>query len=95
VEANIDLGFEEDERDYGVGASIMHELGLGKVKLITNNPVKRAGIEGYGIKVVENVPLQIPPNEHNLSYLRTKKNKMGHLLELMEDKDFKIVNGEK
>jgi len=95
VEANLDLGFEEDERDYGVGASIMHELGLGKVKLITNNPVKRAGIEGYGIKVVENVPLQIPPNEHNLSYLRTKKNKMGHLLELMEDKDFKIVNGEK
>jgi 3,4-dihydroxy 2-butanone 4-phosphate synthase / GTP cyclohydrolase II len=90
VEANLDLGFEEDERDYGVGASIMRELGLGKVRLITNNPVKRAGLEGYGITITENVPLIIPPNEHNLSYLKTKKNKMGHLLELLEDKDFKI-----
>ncbi|HJZ40508.1 MAG TPA: bifunctional 3,4-dihydroxy-2-butanone-4-phosphate synthase/GTP cyclohydrolase II [Bacteroidales bacterium] len=94
VEANLDLGFEEDERDYGVGASILHELGLGKVKLITNNPVKRAGLEGYGIIVVKNIPLNIPPNEHNHFYLRTKKNKMGHLLELLEDKDFKIVNGD-
>jgi 3,4-dihydroxy 2-butanone 4-phosphate synthase / GTP cyclohydrolase II len=90
VEANLDLGFEEDERDYGVGASIMHELELGKVRLITNNPIKRAGLEGYGITVVENVPLIIPPNEHNLVYLKTKKNKMGHLLELLEDNDFKI-----
>jgi len=92
VEANLDLGFEEDERDYGVGASILHELGLGKVRLITNNPVKRAGLEGYGIIVVNNIPLNIPPNEHNLFYLKTKKNKMGHLLELLEDKDFKITN---
>ena len=92
VEANIDLGFEEDERDYGVGASILHELGLGKVNLITNNPVKRAGLEGYGITIVKNIPLSIPPNEHNEFYLKTKKNKMGHLLELLEDKDFKIVN---
>jgi 3,4-dihydroxy 2-butanone 4-phosphate synthase/GTP cyclohydrolase II len=90
VEANLDLGFEEDERDYGVGASIMHELGLGKIRLITNNPIKRAGLEGYGITVVENVPLIIPPNEHNLVYLKTKKNKMGHLMELLEDNDFKI-----
>jgi 3,4-dihydroxy 2-butanone 4-phosphate synthase/GTP cyclohydrolase II len=90
VEANLDLGFEEDERDYGVGANILHELGLGKIRLITNNPVKRAGLEGYGITIVENVPLNIPPNEHNLFYLKTKKNKMGHLLELLEDKDFKI-----
>lgn len=94
VEANLDLGFEEDERDYGVGASILHELGLGKVQLITNNPVKRAGLEGYGITVVKNIQLNIPPNEHNLSYLKTKKNKMGHLLDLLEDKDFKIVNGD-
>lgn len=94
VEANLDLGFEEDERDYGVGASILHELGLGKVRLITNNPVKRAGLEGYGISVVENVPLNIPPNEHNHFYLKTKKNKMGHLLDLLEDKDFKIANHE-
>ena len=94
VEANLDLGFEEDERDYGVGASILHELGLGKVQLITNNPVKRAGLEGYGIIVVKNIPLNIPPNEHNHFYLKTKKNKMGHLLELLEDKDFKIDNGD-
>jgi 3,4-dihydroxy 2-butanone 4-phosphate synthase/GTP cyclohydrolase II len=89
VEANLDLGFEEDERDYGVGASIMRELGLGKIRLITNNPIKRAGLEGYGISIVENVPLTIPPNEHNLFYLKTKKNKMGHLFELLEDEDFK------
>lgn len=94
VEANLDLGFEEDERDYGVGASILHELGLGKIRLITNNPVKRAGLEGYGITIVENIPLNIHPNEHNMFYLKTKKNKMGHLLELLEDKDFKIVNGD-
>ena len=93
VEANLDLGFEEDERDYGVGANILHELGLGKIRLITNNPVKRAGLEGYGITVVENIPLSIPPNEHNLFYLKTKKNKMGHLLDLFEDNDFKIAHG--
>ncbi|MBN1414166.1 MAG: bifunctional 3,4-dihydroxy-2-butanone-4-phosphate synthase/GTP cyclohydrolase II [Bacteroidales bacterium] len=90
VEANLDLGFEEDERDYGVGASIMHELNLGKIRLITNNPIKRAGLEGYGITITENIPLTIPPNEHNMTYLKTKKNKMGHLLELLEDDDFKI-----
>jgi 3,4-dihydroxy 2-butanone 4-phosphate synthase/GTP cyclohydrolase II len=94
VEANLDLGFEEDERDYGVGASILHELGLGKINLITNNPVKRAGLEGYGITIVKNIPLNIPSNEHNEFYLKTKKNKMGHLLELLEDKDFKIANGD-
>ncbi len=93
VEANLDLGFEEDERDYGVGASILHELGLGKIRLITNNPVKRAGLEGYGITIVENIPINIPPNEYNHFYLKTKKNKMGHLLDLLEDNDFKIVNG--
>jgi 3,4-dihydroxy 2-butanone 4-phosphate synthase/GTP cyclohydrolase II len=90
VEANLDLGFEEDERDYGVGAGILHELDLGKIRLITNNPVKRAGLEGYGLTITENVPLTIPPNEHNLFYLKTKKNKMGHLLDLLEDDDFKI-----
>jgi 3,4-dihydroxy 2-butanone 4-phosphate synthase/GTP cyclohydrolase II len=83
VEANIDLGFDEDERDYGVGASILHELGLGKIRLITNNPVKRAGLEGYGIQIVENVPLEITPNKHNKFYLETKKHKMGHFLELV------------
>jgi 3,4-dihydroxy 2-butanone 4-phosphate synthase/GTP cyclohydrolase II len=78
VQANIKLGFGEDERDYGVGASIMHELGLGKVRLISNNPVKRAGLEGYGIKIVETIPLVIESNPHNRFYLETKANKMGH-----------------
>jgi 3,4-dihydroxy 2-butanone 4-phosphate synthase / GTP cyclohydrolase II len=80
VEANIELGFGEDERDYGVGASIMRELGLGNVRLISNNPVKRAGLEGYGIKIIETIPLIIEPNPHNRFYLETKANKMGHNL---------------
>ena len=78
VQANIKLGFGEDERDYGVGASIMRELGLGKVRLISNNPVKRAGLEGYGIQIVETIPLIIESNPHNKFYLETKANKMGH-----------------
>ena len=78
VQANIKLGFGEDERDYGVGANIMHALGLGKVRLISNNPVKRAGLEGYGINIVETIPLIIEPNPHNRFYLETKANKMGH-----------------
>jgi len=80
VQANLKLGFGEDERDYGVGASIMRELGLGKVRLISNNPVKRAGLEGYGIKIVETIPLVIPPNPYNEFYLETKASKMGHTL---------------
>jgi 3,4-dihydroxy 2-butanone 4-phosphate synthase / GTP cyclohydrolase II len=78
VQANIKLGFGEDERDYGVGASIMRELGLGKVRLISNNPIKRAGLEGYGIQIVETIPLIIEANPHNQFYLETKANKMGH-----------------
>jgi 3,4-dihydroxy 2-butanone 4-phosphate synthase / GTP cyclohydrolase II len=77
-QANLELGFNEDERDYGVGASIMRELGLGKVRLISNNPVKRAGLEGYGIKIVETIPLIIQPNPFNEFYLETKAHKMGH-----------------
>jgi 3,4-dihydroxy 2-butanone 4-phosphate synthase / GTP cyclohydrolase II len=80
VQANLKLGFGEDERDYGVGASIMRELGLGKVRLISNNPVKRAGLEGYGIQIVETIPLIIESNPHNKFYLETKANKMGHKL---------------
>lgn len=80
VQANLKLGFGEDERDYGVGASIMRALGLGKVKLISNNPVKRAGLEGYGIKIVETIPLIIEANPHNEFYLQTKEKKMGHNL---------------
>jgi len=78
VQANVKLGFKDDERDYGVGASILRELGLGKVRLISNNPVKRVGLEGYGIKIVETIPLIIESNPHNKFYLETKANKMGH-----------------
>ena len=84
VEANVDLGFKDDERDYGVGANILWELGLGKLKLITNNPVKRAGLEGYGLTIIENIPLVIEPNEHNAFYLKTKQDKMGHFLDIAQ-----------
>lgn len=78
VQANIELGFREDERDYGIGANIMRGIGLGKVRLISNNPVKRAGLEGYGISIVETIPLVIPSNPYNSFYLETKATKMGH-----------------
>jgi len=90
VDANLDLGFKEDERDYGIGANILRELGLGKIRLLTNNPIKRKGLEGYDLEIIENVPLEVEPNEHNRFYLETKKHKMGHTLELV-----KPVNKEK
>ncbi|MBI5538996.1 MAG: bifunctional 3,4-dihydroxy-2-butanone-4-phosphate synthase/GTP cyclohydrolase II [Bacteroidia bacterium] len=80
IEANIELGFEPDERDYGVGASILREIGIHKMKLISNNPIKRKGLEGYGLKVTENISLEIDSNPHNEFYLRTKRDKMGHIL---------------
>ena len=80
VEANLYLGFKADERDYGVGAQILRELGIGKIRLISNNPVKRVGLEGYGLDIVENVPVVITPNEFNRRYLETKKLRMGHKL---------------
>ena len=80
VEANIHLGFKADERDYGVGAQILRELGIGKIRLISNNPVKRVGLESYGLDIVENVPVIITPNEYNRRYLETKKLRMGHKL---------------
>lgn len=82
VEANLKLGFKADERDYGVGASVLHDLGVRNVRLMTNNPQKRAGLEGYGIKIVENVPIVIAPNPHNAHYLETKEKDMGHTLGL-------------
>lgn len=94
VEANLDLGFEEDERDYGVGANILRELGLGKIRLLTNNPVKRKGLEGYGLEIVENIPLEVEPNEYNRFYLKTKKLKMGHRLELVDPNELKKNNEE-
>lgn len=80
VEANIELGFQPDERDYGVGASILREIGVKKMRLITNNPIKRKGLEGYGLVVVENIPLEIEPNQYNSFYLETKRDKMGHYI---------------
>jgi 3,4-dihydroxy 2-butanone 4-phosphate synthase/GTP cyclohydrolase II len=78
VEANIELGFKMDERDYGIGAQILRDLGVSKIKLMTNNPKKRAGLIGYGLEIIENVPLIITPNPHNAKYLQTKKDKLGH-----------------
>ena len=83
VEANIALGFNEDERDYGVGAQILKELGVKKMRLLTNNPVKRIGLEGFGIEITENVNLEVPVNEHNQFYMSTKRDKMGHFLHLL------------
>lgn len=80
VDANLHLGHAADERDYGVGAQILRMLGIKKMRLITNNPIKRIGLEGYGLEVVENVPVEIEPNEYNSRYLHTKKDRMGHQL---------------
>jgi len=83
VEANCRLGFKPDQRDYGIGAQILAALGVKKIRLITNNPRKFRGLSGYGLEIVERVPLQIPPTEENLEYLKTKKEKMGHLLDII------------
>lgn len=80
VEANIKLGFKMDQRDYGVGAQILRSLGISKMRLMSNNPKKRAGLIGYGLEVVENVPIEIAPNPHNEAYLRTKRDKMDHAI---------------
>lgn len=82
VDANLRLGFAADERDYGVGATILHEIGVSKIRLMTNNPKKRVGLEGYGLQIVENVPIEIPVNKFNEYYMQTKKEKMGHVLHL-------------
>ena len=84
VEANQALGFEPDPRDYGIGAQILHDLGVRTMRLLTNNPTKRAGLEGYGLSIVERVPLETTPTEHNIAYLRAKREKLGHLLENLE-----------
>jgi 3,4-dihydroxy 2-butanone 4-phosphate synthase/GTP cyclohydrolase II len=78
VEANIELGFKGDERDYGIGAQILRDLGVKKIRLMSNNPKKRTGLMGYGLEIVENVPLEIESNKYNINYLKTKKRKMGH-----------------
>ena len=80
VDANVHLGHKPDERDYGVGAHILRSIGVTKMRLITNNPVKRIGLEAYGLQIVENVPMEITPNEYNAFYMKTKKERMGHVL---------------
>jgi 3,4-dihydroxy 2-butanone 4-phosphate synthase/GTP cyclohydrolase II len=80
VQANLDLGFKMDQRDYGVGAQILRNLEISKIKLISNNPTKRAGLIGYGLEIVENIPIEIIPNPFNNTYLMTKRDKMGHLI---------------
>ena len=82
LEANIKLGFKGDERDYGIGAQIIRDLGISKMKLMSNNPTKRTGLVGYGLEVVENIALEIASNEHNEEYLKTKRDKMGHSLKM-------------
>lgn len=82
VDANVHLGFKPDERDYGCGAQILRELGVRKMRLMTNNPVKRIGLEAYGLEIIENVPIEVTPNEHNIKYLETKQKRMGHNLHI-------------
>jgi len=84
VEANIELGFNEDERDYGIGAQILRHVGVKKMKLLTNNPVKKVGLQGYGLQITEIVALEIEPNKHNSFYMKTKRDKMGHNLEIFK-----------
>lgn len=82
VDANVHLGFKPDERDYGCGAQMLRHIGVRKMRLMTNNPVKRVGLEAYGLEIVENVPIEVTPNEYNIRYLETKKNRMGHTLHI-------------
>ena len=80
VDANLQLGFKADHRDYGIGAQILRDLRVSRMRLMSNNPTKRAGLIGYGLKIVENVPLEIAPNPFNAQYLQTKRDRMGHTL---------------
>ena len=82
VDANVHLGFKPDERDYGCGAQMLRHLGIHKMRLMTNNPTKRVGLEAYGLEIVENVPIEVKPNEYDKKYLQTKRDRMGHMLRL-------------
>jgi 3,4-dihydroxy 2-butanone 4-phosphate synthase/GTP cyclohydrolase II len=93
VEANLHLGFRADEREYGTGAQILHDLGLRRLRLLTNNPKKLSGLSGYGLEIVEQLPLQVPPGAHNERYLRTKKEKLGHHLDIAPPRDQPLGSG--
>jgi len=84
VEANVELGFSADSREYGIGSQILVDLGVTTMRLMTNNPAKYGGLDGFGLEIVERVPVSVTPNSENISYLRTKKDKLGHLLDLGE-----------
>jgi 3,4-dihydroxy 2-butanone 4-phosphate synthase/GTP cyclohydrolase II len=90
VEANVELGFAADPRDYGIGAQILVDLGVRSMRLLTNNPAKRAGLEGYGLSIVEREPLEVRPNARNIEYLRTKREKLGHILDGLETLDEEV-----
>jgi 3,4-dihydroxy 2-butanone 4-phosphate synthase/GTP cyclohydrolase II len=94
VEANLQLGFPADARDYGIGSQILAELGLTSIRLITNNPRKITGIEGFGLKVVEQVAIEVPPNEENRAYLWAKRSKLGHRLHHQDLKDLDLESAE-
>jgi 3,4-dihydroxy 2-butanone 4-phosphate synthase/GTP cyclohydrolase II len=94
VEANVELGFAADSRDYGVGAQILADLGLTTMRLLTNNPTKRAGLEGYGLEIVERVPIESEANSENLRYLQTKREKLGHILETLAASDEVVTEKE-
>jgi 3,4-dihydroxy 2-butanone 4-phosphate synthase/GTP cyclohydrolase II len=85
VDANLDLGLHADSREYGLGAQILVDLGITTMRLMTNNPAKRDGLGGFGLEIVERVPLEVPPNPHNIDYLRTKRERMGHIFETLDD----------
>jgi 3,4-dihydroxy 2-butanone 4-phosphate synthase/GTP cyclohydrolase II len=84
VEANVELGFPADSREYGIGSQILVDLGISTMRLMTNNPAKYGGLDGYGLAIVERVPLHAQPNDENIAYLRTKQSKLGHLLDLKQ-----------
>ncbi len=84
VDANLHLGHKADERDYGVGAQILAHLGIKKMRLLTNNPCKRIGLEGHGLEITENVPIEMEPNAYNRFYMHTKKERMGHRLDKVD-----------
>jgi 3,4-dihydroxy 2-butanone 4-phosphate synthase/GTP cyclohydrolase II len=87
VEANLELGFPADSREYGIGAQILVDLGVTTMRLITNNPAKYGGIEGYGLEIVDRVPMRIEPTAENIAYLRAKQEKLGHLLDIEPDQE--------
>jgi 3,4-dihydroxy 2-butanone 4-phosphate synthase/GTP cyclohydrolase II len=94
VEANVELGFKPDPRDYGIGAQILYDLGVRSMRLLTNNPAKRAGLEGYGLSISERVPLETKPTTENLAYLKAKREKLGHLLDNLGESDERIADAE-